>query len=58
MTWLDLVRKYFPDVTDQAANYILWEKTAFPLASVEHVEKQLQEHQVEIKHCQKENSYI
>ena len=30
MTWLELVREYFPDATDEEADYILWEKTGFP----------------------------
>ncbi|WP_303752923.1 hypothetical protein [Bacillus velezensis] len=45
MTWIDLVRKYFPDANDKQCDFILWEKTAFPLASVETVESQLQENQ-------------
>lgn len=43
MTWIDLVKKHIPDVTDQQADYILWEETAFPLAGIEIVEKQIQE---------------
>lgn len=31
MTYLDLVRKHFPDADDKFADYVLWEKTAFPL---------------------------
>lgn len=30
MTWNDLVREYFPKVTDEEANCILWERTGFP----------------------------
>lgn len=30
MTWIELVRHYFPDVTDEQADYILWEYTGFP----------------------------
>lgn len=41
MTWIELVRKYFTDATDEEADYILWEKTAFPFASAEHIEKQI-----------------
>jgi hypothetical protein len=44
MTWLDLARKHFPDKSDRSLNLILWEFTAFPMASVEVVEKQLQEY--------------
>ncbi|KUL16228.1 hypothetical protein RFN66_03565 [Bacillus paralicheniformis] len=46
MTWIDLVRKYFPDANDKQCDFILWEKTAFPLVPVETVEKQLREYQV------------
>lgn len=31
MRWVDLVREVFPDVTDETADYLLWEKTGFPL---------------------------
>ena len=41
MTWADLVRKYFPDADDQLVEFLLWEKTCFPLGSVEEVEGQL-----------------
>ena len=40
-TWLDLVREYFPDATDEEGDYILWEHTAFPFASVKHIEMQI-----------------
>lgn len=43
MTWLELVKKYFPDVSDEEADFILWEKTAFPVGGLEVVEKQLKE---------------
>ena len=41
MTWADLVRKYFPDADDQLVEFILWEKTCFPLCDAETVDKQL-----------------
>ena len=44
MTWLDLVRKYFPDATDQEADYILWEQTAFPFAGNEYIEMQIKKY--------------
>lgn len=53
MTWIDLVRKYIPNVTEEQADFILWEKTAFPLASVEVVEKHIQEHKKEVEEFQK-----
>lgn len=46
MNWIDLVRKYFPDANDKQCDFILWEKTAFPLVPAETVEKQLQEYQM------------
>lgn len=30
MTWVELVKEYFPAVSDEEADYILWEKTGFP----------------------------
>jgi len=30
MRWIDLVKEYFPKVTDEQADYILWGKTGFP----------------------------
>jgi len=30
-TYLDLVRDYFPDTSDKEADWILWEKTPFPM---------------------------
>lgn len=30
MNWLELVKQYFPDATDEEADYILWEHTGFP----------------------------
>lgn len=40
-TWLDLVHEYFPDATDEYADFLLWERTAFPFASPAHVRMQL-----------------
>jgi hypothetical protein len=31
MTYLDLVKKHIPDANDAYADYILWEKTSFPI---------------------------
>jgi hypothetical protein len=44
MTWLDLVRKYFPDATDEEADYILWGQTAFPFAGGKHIEMQIKKY--------------
>jgi hypothetical protein len=49
MTWNDLVRKYLPDATDKECDYILWEKTAFPLTDAEEVEEQIKEFVASIK---------
>jgi len=43
MTWYDLVRKYFPNASDELCEYILWERTCFPICGREKVEKQLRE---------------
>jgi len=43
MTWMDLVKKYFPNASEKECDFILWEKTAFPLCDLETVERQLQE---------------
>lgn len=34
-TYLDLVREYFPNASDDELDGILWEKTAFPLETRE-----------------------
>lgn len=43
MTWWDLVRKYFPEATDEECEYILWEKTAYPMGNVNTVEQHIKE---------------
>ena len=43
MAWLDYIKEFFPDVTEQQADFILWEKTAFPMGGKEMVEKQIRE---------------
>ena len=43
MTWKDLVRKYFPNASDEECDFILWERTAFPLAGAKTVEEQIKE---------------
>ena len=43
MTWIDLVRKYFPNASEEECDFILWNRTAFPMASAEAVEKQIKE---------------
>ena len=41
MTWVELVKKYFPNASEEEIDFILWEKTCFPMGSAEEVEKQL-----------------
>jgi hypothetical protein len=33
MNFYDLVRKHFPNATDDECEYILWEKTPFPMVT-------------------------
>lgn len=42
-TYEDLVRRYFPDATDDEVGFILWEKTCFPFGTAEHIEEQILE---------------
>ena len=44
MTWNDLARKYFPRISNTSAGILLWEGTAFPMASAKIVERQLADH--------------
>lgn len=44
ITVMQLVKEYFPEADEKECEYILWEKTAFPLVSVETLCKQLQEY--------------
>ena len=30
MTWMELVKEYFPEITDEEAEGLLWERTGFP----------------------------
>ena len=43
LTWIELVKKYFPNVEDEEADFILWELTAFPMGGLKVVEEQLKE---------------
>lgn len=29
-TWIEIVKEYFPEATDEEANHILWNETGFP----------------------------
>lgn len=33
MTWIDLVKQYLPNATDKECDFILWEKTPFPIST-------------------------
>lgn len=57
MTWIDLVRKYFPNATDEEADFILWEKTCFPFGNVSQVEKQIKEFKVYKNKEEEEKKY-
>ena len=39
--WYDLIRKYFPGLTDKAADFVLWELTDFPTATTNQIEWKL-----------------
>lgn len=53
MTGLELVRKYFPDATDEQCDYILWKKTGYPSFFVgdpeEYFGRQLEKYRVAVK---------
>lgn len=34
MTWAEVIRHYNPDATDEECEFILWEKTPFPMSSI------------------------
>lgn len=40
-TWLDIVREYFPDATEEHANLLLWEHTPFPMGGEFYVRRAL-----------------
>ncbi len=42
-TFIEMVKRHFPSATDDEAESILWECTAFPCCSIEHTELQLAE---------------
>ena len=42
MTSIELVKEYFPKATKDLADFILWEKTAFPFGDETYLRKQLQ----------------
>ncbi len=43
MTFIELVRTYEKDLTDEECDFILWEKTGFPFCDMETIEKQLRD---------------
>ena len=44
MTWIDLVREYFPDAADSECDRLLWNDTCFPFGTIEQVQAQLERH--------------
>jgi len=49
MTWRDLVRAHIPAATDQEADVIFWEHTAFPMADKDYVNRQIAEYAAEAR---------
>ena len=50
MTWNDLVKKYFPNANDEDCEYILWNKTPFPISmDVELIKSYIKKHVEELK---------
>lgn len=49
MTWIDLVREYFPDATEKECDFILWERTAFPVTGEETIREQLEQYKRQIQ---------
>ncbi|MEK6280290.1 MAG: hypothetical protein AABN95_08025 [Acidobacteriota bacterium] len=43
MTPIELVREMFPDATEDEADFILWERTAFPFNDIEGTRAQIME---------------
>ena len=43
-TFIQMVKRYFPDVDDDQADTLLWHCTAFPAASADHIERQIKEY--------------
>lgn len=42
VTYRDLVREYFPGADDDICDFILWEKTPFPVCDVEELRFRLE----------------
>lgn len=40
-TWFDLARRFFPDADDELIDFLLWERTCYPMGSVLQVARQL-----------------
>jgi hypothetical protein len=43
MTWIDVIRHYAPETTEQEAEYFLWNETCYPFDN-ETALKQIQNH--------------
>ncbi len=46
MNYRELVREYFADADDSECDFILWEKTAFPMCKLETLKRQLEEFKI------------
>lgn len=44
MTYRELVREYLPDADDDECDFILWEKTAFPMCKLDTLKRQIEEY--------------
>ena len=42
-TWIDLVREYLPNATDDEANSVLWNWTAFPFGDEAQIRQQVKD---------------
>jgi hypothetical protein len=47
VSWADLVKKYYPEVSEEVAEMLLWETTCFPMGSPQQVENNLKENVAE-----------
>lgn len=49
MTWVELVRKYFPQADDKHCDFILWEKTCYPMGYASQIEEQIEIYAKKVK---------
>ena len=41
MNWIELVKKHWPNISNESANELLWNATCFPMGDAEIIEAQL-----------------